>query len=339
MLDGIDCAAAGPPARFISQNAPGTLTPNEGADVSARFGNCSGRTWDGNFFLDSALPGRERLWDAGPVLLSLPVGSGYAIEIPFHIRAPGNAGVHPYRFGIITPEGALLDDPTPPLDVTVRCVPSCGDHNCGGDGCGGSCGGCQGGWSCDGAHCQPPVVSGHYLPWSCGKSILVTQGNDGDICGSNGGDHTGIMAYAWDFGLARHTALHASRAGTVTLVANVVGPGQACYDGCQQPFGTNAFWQCCNGCKGISNHVNIDHGDGTVSTYWHLDVATVQKGTHVNAGDVIGYSGTSGCSSGPHLHFQVMGNCPAGWCQTIPIGFIEAGKPSCGQTVTSRNCP
>jgi murein DD-endopeptidase MepM/ murein hydrolase activator NlpD len=187
--------------------------------------------------------------------------------------------------------------------------------------------------------CQP-TDQGYDLPWACNATYEVTQGNHGDICGSNGGDHTGIQTYAWDFGLPRHTAIHASRGGTVTLAAQVVNAGQACYDGCTQPFGSTAFWQCCNACINTSNHVNVDHGDGTVSTYWHLDQVAVQDGQAVHRGDVLGYSGTSGCSSGPHLHFQVMGSCPRGYCQSVAISFAEAGVPPCGQEVTSRNgCP
>jgi len=180
----------------------------------------------------------------------------------------------------------------------------------------------------------------YHLPWACAVSYRVTQGNDGDICGSNGGDHTGKQAYAWDFGLPRHTEVRAARGGTVTVAAQVVNPGEACYDGCTQPFGSTEFWACCNTCINTSNHVNVAHGDGTVATYWHLDQVMVQNGQAVAAGDLLGYSGTSGCSSGPHLHFMVMGDCPTGYCQSVPIDFDEAGAPACGATVTSQNaCP
>ena len=111
--------------------------------------------WDAGHHLDSALPGGARTWGAGPVNLPLPVGPGFSIDVPFHVRAPGAPGRYGYRFGLTAPSG-LLDEPGPSTDITVRCIPQCGDHNCGGDGCGGSCGGCPGGWSCDGAHCQAP---------------------------------------------------------------------------------------------------------------------------------------------------------------------------------------
>lgn len=195
-----------------------------------------------------------------------------------------------------------------------------------------------------GCHVAPPGTPDYcddggvyHLPWSCGAAYECTQGNDGDICGGGTGDHTGVQRYAWDFGLPRHTAVLAARAGTVTVAANVTGPGQACYDGCTQPFGSQAFWDCCNACINTSNHVNVQHADGTVATYWHLDVAVAPPGAHVAAGDLVGYSGTSGCSSGPHLHFQVMGDCPTGYCQSIPITFANMTKPICGNVETSDN--
>ena len=151
-----DCGNMPTAARFVRQAAPpGVVDPNQGFDVSATFANCGGAVWDAGHHLDSALPGGARTWGAGPVNLPLPVGPGFSIDGPFHVRAPGAPGRYGYRFGITAPSG-LLDEPGPSTDITVRCIPQCGDHNCGGDGCGGSCGGCPGGWSCDGAHCQAP---------------------------------------------------------------------------------------------------------------------------------------------------------------------------------------
>ncbi len=144
------------PAQFVRQTAPSdVLDPDQPIDVAVTYGNCSGTTWDASFALDTALPGDARPWSAGPVSLPLRVGSGYQIDVPFRVRAPHTPGRYGYRWAVRGPAGAL-DEPTPALERTVRCIPQCGDHNCGGDGCGGSCGGCPGGWSCDGAHCQSP---------------------------------------------------------------------------------------------------------------------------------------------------------------------------------------
>ncbi|NOX84238.1 MAG: peptidoglycan DD-metalloendopeptidase family protein [Alphaproteobacteria bacterium] len=54
------------------------------------------------------------------------------------------------------------------------------------------------------------------------------------------------------------------------------------------------------------NVVVIDHGHGLVTRYAHLDGYVVKKGDRVDAGDVIGTVGSTGKSSGPHLHFEVL---------------------------------
>ena len=188
----------------------------------------------------------------------------------------------------------------------------------------------------DGCNAAP---GGYHLPWKCGVTFDTTQGNDGDICGSSQGDHTGVQKFAFDFGLPLDTPVLAARAGTVTVAAEKAPAGASCHDGCQQPFGTQAFWDCCNACLNTANFVNVAHGDGTVMTYWHFDKVTVTVGQAVKQGDQLGLSGTSGCSSGPHLHTQLMGNCPTGYCQSLPLDYAEAGAPKCGQKVTSQNCP
>lgn len=60
--------------------------------------------------------------------------------------------------------------------------------------------------------------------------------------------------------------------------------------------------------SGLGLHVIIEHRDGDetfYSIYGHLSVVNVRQGQSVGAGDVIGSVGSTGRSSGPHLHFQV----------------------------------
>lgn len=60
--------------------------------------------------------------------------------------------------------------------------------------------------------------------------------------------------------------------------------------------------------EGYGKFLEIDHGGGLVSLYGHLDRWVVQKGQQVTAGQLIGYTGNTGNSTGPHLHFGVMKN-------------------------------
>ncbi len=58
--------------------------------------------------------------------------------------------------------------------------------------------------------------------------------------------------------------------------------------------------------RGYGNEILIDHGFGYVSVYAHLSGFNVKRGQKVKRGDVIGYVGNTGLSTGPHLHYGVM---------------------------------
>lgn len=69
---------------------------------------------------------------------------------------------------------------------------------------------------------------------------------------------------------------------------------------------------------GYGNFVIIDHGNGFVTRYGHLSAFAVQAGDWVNRGDIIGYIGSTGRSTGPHVHFEILLN---GVFQN-PLGYL-----------------
>ena len=60
--------------------------------------------------------------------------------------------------------------------------------------------------------------------------------------------------------------------------------------------------------SGYGNYITIDHGGGYVTLYAHMSKRAAEKGNKVKKGDVIGYVGSTGYSTGPHLHFEVIIN-------------------------------
>ena len=70
-------------------------------------------------------------------------------------------------------------------------------------------------------------------------------------------------------------------------------------------WATESGTVCCAGVKGgYGNCVMIDHGNGYYSLYGHLSSIAVSLNQTVSKGQVIGYVGSTGVSTGPHLHFE-----------------------------------
>ena len=88
--------------------------------------------------------------------------------------------------------------------------------------------------------------------------------------------HQGI-----DLSAPEGTPIYASRTGVVTTAT----------------FGKSAGY-----------YVSINHGDGYSSIYMHMTRYVVSKGQAVSAGQLIGYVGSTGVSTGPHLHFGIAYN-------------------------------
>lgn len=60
--------------------------------------------------------------------------------------------------------------------------------------------------------------------------------------------------------------------------------------------------------RSYGNYVVISHGSGNTTLYGHMSSRKVEVGQYVNQGDVIGITGSTGNSTGPHLHFEITEN-------------------------------
>jgi murein DD-endopeptidase MepM/ murein hydrolase activator NlpD len=74
--------------------------------------------------------------------------------------------------------------------------------------------------------------------------------------------------------------------------------------------------------NGFGNYVSINHPDGKTSFYGHMSKVAATPGGKVKAGDVVGYSGNSGNSTGPHLHFEVRD----GATKIDPLAYISGAN-------------
>jgi murein DD-endopeptidase MepM/ murein hydrolase activator NlpD len=106
--------------------------------------------------------------------------------------------------------------------------------------------------------------------------------------------------YGVDLAASKHTAIHAAFAGTVIVA--MCDPGtRATVGTCDRDGSSSA--------RGCGWYVDIAHADKIITRYCHMMVAPLVKvGDQVAAGQQIGWSGSSGNSSGPHVHFEVHTN-------------------------------
>lgn len=123
-------------------------------------------------------------------------------------------------------------------------------------------------------------------PFSDGQSYAITQAHGGRLT-----SHNNIQnLYAVDFDMPVGTPVVAARAGVVVDVVLDHDKG-----GRDPAYMDQA------------NMITIVHDDGTLAEYAHLSPgpALVKRGERVSAGRLLGYSGNTGYSTGPHLHFVV----------------------------------
>lgn len=144
----------------------------------------------------------------------------------------------------------------------------------------------------------------YLIPVPSGEKFRITQAFNGEFSHNHP-----QSAYAVDIAMPEGTPIHAARGGVVMDVAN-----DFLYGGLGEKYAQRA------------NFIRILHDDGTMAIYAHLQLesAQVPVGATVEAGDVIGASGNTGYSSGPHLHFAVQKNFGME-LRSVPFEFGDEG--------------
>lgn len=140
-----------------------------------------------------------------------------------------------------------------------------------------------------------------------GSEIVVTPNADGSwVWPCPGFTYLTSSFEEWR-GTNNHGALDIADAGIygAKVVAACNGVVFSTNETCTHDFGKSSSCGCGGG---YGNYVMIDHGDGKLSIYAHLSGVTVTPGQSVSAGQLIGYVGSTGYSTGAHLHFETRYN-------------------------------
>lgn len=138
------------------------------------------------------------------------------------------------------------------------------------------------------------------LPYLSGSSYYVTQGYNGTF------SHFGEEAYSIDWAMTEGKGVYATRDGTVIATRDIYSKG-----------GNDKKY------LDYANYILIRHYDGTIGEYFHFKQygVNVVPGQEIKAGDLIGYAGSTGFSTAPHLHFSVYKTLDGYTRQTLPVKF------------------
>jgi len=155
----------------------------------------------------------------------------------------------------------------------------------------------------------------YYPPFASYSKFQVSQAFNGQF------SHTDKQnKYAVDLAMPEGSEVHAARAGVVMTLEKDFFKG-----------GTDKQTY-----KARANSIRILHDDGSMAVYAHLQVDRTQvySGMWVKAGQLIAYSGNTGFSSGPHLHFAVQVNQGMSLV-SVPFKFSDSlgkvSEPRAGQ--------
>ncbi|MBO5357943.1 MAG: peptidoglycan DD-metalloendopeptidase family protein [Clostridia bacterium] len=148
------------------------------------------------------------------------------------------------------------------------------------------------------------------------------------LYGSSGGNFVNNGKFLWPTTFKRISSYYGKRWGKMhngvdisngtygqPIYAMADGKVYQYYNSCKHNYGKKPLKTCCG--NGYGNYVAIDHGTYTGNSYAkanykayyaHMGSVIVKNGAYVKKGQIIGYVGSTGRSTGPHLHFGIMKN-------------------------------
>ena len=140
----------------------------------------------------------------------------------------------------------------------------------------------------------------YWLPYNKGQRHLFIQGANSNF------SHKGELSF--DFKMKKGSKICAARPGTVIATKSDSDKG-----GLKDEFLDDG------------NHIIIQHDDGSTAHYWHLEQngVAVKMGEKVTKGQLIGFSGNTGYTAFPHLHFQVI---DANGKEILPRFYTKKGN-------------
>ncbi len=148
-----------------------------------------------------------------------------------------------------------------------------------------------------------PKAGDSVLSWPLNKIIITQYFGNTDFATKNPGIYNGNGHPGVDFGTPTGSIVKSAANGKILGIGNTDET-----------------------CKGASygKWVLVQHDNGLTTLYAHLSLIKVSEGQAVSDGDTIAYSGNTGYSTGPHLHFTVYAS------QGVKVGSLKSQVAGCG---------